>query len=330
MKTFNIISIASLAAFAASGLAAEKTHSHSSTLVSPAQGYNLETNKPEVSFGFGSVGSTRKVDGQKTDTDATFIQSRISGLYQVPRTGLKLGLTGNFDSAELEDKRDGDKTADDATELTLTPTGIYTFNSNVSAAVSVDYNQVELDGDSIKSTYSTLQYTPAVVVTLDNVEFGLAYTTGIAQDEEFENSEGVTTDREVFAPAVTTLHGKVAANKRLSLGGSIGFAQTSDETVSEEVSKNTDQYRLKAMAQVKATNNLTVDSVLSYDTAYYGKDNLQAASIGQTGIDVGADYAFQNASLGAGIAYKTGSGREDNVEVTTAQVVTTIRGSVKF
>lgn len=276
-------------------------------------------------------------------------------LYSLPNTNLNLGVSvasavgsrggyslylGNFDveggaRPDLQSLHTKYWRID---SLTISPMASYWINDVVSVGVRVDNHQVHRDyavegldisGIPYRGNEGLTTVMPAVSMTTDNVEAGVAYRfladdnllafEGLDVSDKNENSD-------FNQPDYLLIHGRYAIVPTMKIGAIYRFERYSTlRTDSDDRS----QISLNGDFQL---DNVAVECEVTHAMPFYDKRaDISASNIATTAARTAVDYQLlDNASLGAGIGYRYGADKEANIEYRVSELAMTVRGSYLF
>jgi len=330
MKT--VIAIVAGVLFAGSAMSATfDNHLTNTTMVSPAQLYQVEQLKTDAALRYGSAeGETKAKGTDALKSTATATNLFASGIYNVSNIGLRAGATVNYTTgATKADTVVGTDVVEgktDDTQVILTPVVAYTAGPVViGAALDVYQESEKAEGaDEVKGSRNVFR--PGVLFANSDMEAGLTYTSPNRKDAEF-NDDFEQTSLSQYNAAEVTAHGRYALNKELAVGGiitNVNYAAISEDTFKDQ---------MQVAGTVEANlGAVKVDGDLGYNTAFYkNKDVMAEGSIGTIALGGGADYALnKDASVGGGLGYEFGSDSANDVDYAVNQLTLAVRGDMRF
>jgi hypothetical protein len=301
-------------------------HLTNTTIVSPAQLYQVNQLKTDFALGYDSSESSTKLDGaDETKASVTGTNLFAAGIYNVSNIGLRAGLTVNYLTGTTKsDVLVGTEMAEvegDVSAMVLTPVVAYTAGPVVvGAALDIVSETAKIeDGDEAKGSSNIFR--PGVLFADKGIEAGLTYTSPNRKDAED------TDELSQYNAAEVTAHGRYALTNDLAVGGIL--TNVNNKAIDEDLYK--DQIQVTATAEMNL-GAVKVDGDLGYNTAYYkNKDVMDTDSIGTIALGAGADYAVnKDTAVGGGLGYEFGSESANDTEYAVNDLTLAVRGNMKF
>ena len=216
-------------------------------------------------------------------------------------------------------------------DLTISPMANYWINDMISVGLRIDRHTVHRDYvtdgiDNVDIAYydsdNLTTVMPAVSVTTDNFEVGVAYQVS-AQAIAIES---YPPERDFDQPDHLLVHGRYAVTPTMKIGGIYRFDEYS---ILWDDRGNRSVFSLNGDMQI---GNINIECELTHAMAFYDKrTDIEVSNIATTAAQTAVDYRLpNNASLGAGIGYRYGADKEDNVNYRVSELAMTVRGSYLF
>lgn len=221
--------------------------------------------------------------------------------------------------------------------LTVSPMANYWINDMISLGLQIDNHRVHRDFaieslDTFGVPYvhgeSLTTIMPAISMTIDNLEAGVAYmsTTTILDEHQRKYFKNRHPEHDFEQPNHLLVHGRYAVTPTMKIGGIYRLDQYS---ILRSDRGDRSVFSLNSEMQMA---NINIEGEMTHAMAFYDKrSDIEVSNIATTAVRTAVDYQLQdNTSLGAGIGYRYGADEEANIKYRVSELAMTVRGSYLF
>ncbi len=285
------------AVFANSNAGVFSNHLHSDILISPAQIYHHRGVQTDVSMPLDFLSND---DLSGSELSAWSLGAKVTSMYLIRRSPLRLGVDLDYKAFTWKTKSSRSLEENDAVDVGLTPRASFAikdFVLGVDTPILFGSKEVTYNNRDENHEYISFLVRPAVVYSVDAVEVGAIFQTGINQEADPKNGQ---LGKEIASEF--TLHGRLKLDEYLTVGGFFDYEWTSGVATATD-----NRVGVSATAEYDL-GKAKFEGLFGYHTSAYKSKPVAAADIAFVDFALGGDYWINNlASIGGQLRVEYGS-----------------------